>query len=98
MRWFSRAERPSRADSLDSPFAVLIDRLAQDGLTDEAARLNTLLRETAWTTGTEFLGEFGLAMKGMRRAVRKRARPETRAAFNAAARVVRKTWPLMFWF
>lgn len=81
-----------------NPFVVLIDRLAQDGLADEAVRLNELLRQTAWTTGTEFLGEFGLAMKRMRKSVRSRASAETKAAFRSAAKAVRKAWPLMFWF
>ena len=79
------------------PFAVLIDRLAQDGLTEEATRLNVILRQTAWTTGTEFLGAFGSEMKSMRRSVRRRATAETKAAFRSAAKVVKKCWPRIFW-
>ncbi len=85
------------AETQPDPFAVLIDHLAQDGLTDEAARLNVILRQTAWTTGTEFLGAFGLEMKSMRRSVRRRASVETQVAFRSAAKVVKKCWPRMFW-
>ena len=81
-----------------SPFVLLIERLAHDGLTYEAARLDILLHRTAWTTGTEFLGAFGKEMRTMRRSVRLRASDDTKAAFKAAKRAVTKAWPWMFWF
>lgn len=98
MCWLLKTKISRHTETQPDPFAVLIDRLTQDGLTDEAARLNVHLRQTAWTTGTEFLGVFGLEMKNIRKSVRRRASPETKAAFRSAARVVRKAWPLIFWF
>jgi len=89
---------PVAVETKEDHFAVLIDRLRADGLVDEAAELDILLRHMAWTTGTEFLGEFGLAMKKMRRTVRRKAGAETKAAFEEAARAVKKAWPHMFWW
>lgn len=72
-------------------FSVLIECLSKDGLADEARRLNTLVNETAWTTGTEFLGELGLAIKMMRRPVRRYGSAKTKTALRLAAKVVRRT-------
>jgi len=93
-----RREPVAMETKAEDPFPDLIDRLRQDGLIDEANTLNVLLREMAWTTGTEFLGEFGLAMKKMRKTVRRCASAETKAAFKASAKVVRRAWPQMFWW
>ena len=98
MRFFCRGEASQKDPAQTDPFVVLIDQLRQDGLIEEADRLNVHLRETAWTTGTEFLGEFGLEMKRMRKSVRRLASAETKATFRAAARVIKKTWPHLFWF
>jgi hypothetical protein len=76
-----------------SPFAILIDYLKQDGLAADAEQLNTLLRESAWTTGSEFLGEFGLRMKELKTAQWHRMNPKTRASFRSAARAIMKVWP-----
>ena len=98
MSWFFGGKTSRHVATQPEPFAALIDCLAQDGLADEAAKLNVVLRETAWTTGTEFIGAFGLQMRSMRRSIRRRASAETKAAFRSAAKVVRGVWPLMFWF
>jgi hypothetical protein len=74
-------------------FAVLIGRMKHDGLVDEAERLDSLLCKTAWTTGSEFLGEFGHAMKKIKRASWKRMNDSTRTAFKSAARTILKAWP-----
>jgi len=62
MCWFLTTKTARRTETQSDPFAALVDHLVQDGLSDEAARLNVLLRQTAWTKGTEFLSAFGLAM------------------------------------
>ncbi len=80
-----------------TPLAMLIDHLKEDGLADEAEKLNTLLRKVAWTTGTEFLGEFGLEMKAVKKSSWKRMSAKTKATFASAARLVKKTWPTMFY-
>lgn len=98
MRFLCRLFRRGVAAPADpDPQATLIACLRRDGLHAEAARLHALRFETAWTTGSELLGEFGLAMKAMRRTVRRQGGTQTRAAFAAAKRVVRRAWPQMFW-
>jgi bifunctional pyridoxal-dependent enzyme with beta-cystathionase and maltose regulon repressor activities len=44
----------------------LIERLMASDFVDDAAKLNLLIHETAWTTGSELLGELQLALKDMR--------------------------------
>jgi hypothetical protein len=44
----------------------LIDRLNANQQTDEAAKLDDLLHHTAWTTGSELLGELQIALKDMK--------------------------------
>jgi len=86
-------------DTQNDPFGALIDYLKKDGLNDEAAKLHVLAREMAWTTGTEYLGEFGHAMASMRKVVKHRASAETKVAWRASAKVIRKAWPsLWYWF
>lgn len=76
------------------PFEVAIDCLKKDGLVQEAGRLDSLRHHTAWTTGTEMIGELGLELKRAWPAVKARGSPETRTAFKTAAKLVRKSWSL----
>jgi hypothetical protein len=76
-----------------SPFAILIDYLEEDGLAADAKQLNTLLRDVAWTTGSEFLGEFGLRMKELKTTQWHRMSSKTRASFRSATRAIVKVWP-----
>jgi hypothetical protein len=87
--------RGAAGEKAASPCAALIEALKGDGLLAEAETLDTLLRHTAWTTGTEFLGEFGLAMRKVRASAGRRMSGKTRACYKEAARAVRKAWPLM---
>jgi hypothetical protein len=80
----------------NDPFGLLIDCLKKDGLSDEAAKLHVLRYEMAWTTGTELTGEFGQAMAGMRKAVKRGSSAETKEAWRASAKVIRNAWP-GFW-
>ena len=77
----------------ESPFAILIECLTQDELTDEARELDVLLREVAWTTGSEFLGEFGQKMKEIKTTQWDHMQDGTQAAFTNAAGAVLKVWP-----
>ena len=59
----------SRFKTLDEFYKAidsLIDRLNANKHTDDAAKLNDLLHHTAWTTGSELLGELQLALKDMK--------------------------------
>jgi len=88
-----RGARPPQAPG--DPFETLIVRLRGDGLTAEAAQIHTLRNEMAWTTGSELLGELGLALKRIRKTVRAKASPATKEAFRQGARAVHKTWPFL---
>jgi len=85
------------SDVNNDPFGLLIECLKKDGLDGEAATLHVLRYEMAWTTGTEFTGEFGQAMAGMRKAVKKGASDETKKAWRASGKAVLKVWP-SFWY
>ena len=45
---------------------ALIERLVAEQHDSEAKRLRSLIHETAWTTGSELLGELMLAFKNMK--------------------------------
>ena len=49
-----------------APFDDLIACLRRDGLTKEADLLDQLLHKTAWTTGSELMGELGLVLRKIR--------------------------------
>jgi len=76
-----------------SPYAVLIDCLQQDGLQDDAKELDELLRHIAWTTGSEFLGEFGFRMKRLKETQWDRMSDKTKQSFRIAAKTILKVWP-----
>jgi hypothetical protein len=75
------------------PFQLLVNCLKKDGLLDQANRFDELLNHTAWTTGTEMLGELGMEMKRMWSVVKARGSRETKENFKSAARLVRMSWP-----
>ena len=82
-----------KQDTEPSPFATLIDYMKENGLADEAKKLDTLLREVAWTTGSEFRGEFGFEMKNIKRSSWKRMSEKTKASFKSVAGMILKSWP-----
>jgi len=67
--------------------------MKEDGLAEEAKKLENLLREAAWTTGSEFQGEFGLEMKDIKRSSWKRMSEKTKASFKCVASMILKSWP-----
>lgn len=76
-----------------SIFAVLIESMKEDDLASEANQLDALLRHVAWTTGSEFLGEFGLKMKTLKSAQWNRMSDKTRESFANVAVAILKVWP-----
>jgi len=77
----------------ESPYAVLIDGLQQDGLQTEAQELDDLLRHVAWTTGSEFMGELGARMKKVKAEKWDRMSDGTKQSFRIAAKTILKVWP-----
>jgi hypothetical protein len=75
------------------PFDELIASLRADGLDGEADRLHDLLHKTAWTTGSELVGELGREMKRLEREQGTRFSAATDAKFQAAFKMVRRVWP-----
>jgi len=77
-----------------SPFVTLIDCMKDDGLAAGAKRLDLLLHnKVAWATGSEFQGDFGLEMRGIKRSSWRRMSRKTRVTFGAVADTILKVWP-----
>lgn len=57
--------RFTRLDEFYQAIKALIEWLTREGHSEEAQRLDTLMH-TAWTTGSELLGEIMLVLKGMK--------------------------------
>jgi len=57
-------------------FDTLIAYLRSDGHSETANRLHELLHETAWTSGSELIGELGLAIQGFERTVAEPLSPD----------------------
>jgi hypothetical protein len=74
-------------------FDTLIAQLRAEGHLETALRLHTLLHETAWTTGSELIGELGLVILGFERTVSEPLSPELREALRICMYEVRKVWP-----
>jgi hypothetical protein len=82
-----------KQETKPSPFATLIDCMKEDGLAAEVKKLDDLLREVAWTTGSEFQGEFGLEMKNIKKSSWNRMNEKTKACFKSVADMILKAWP-----
>lgn len=76
----------------DAAFDDLIASLHAEGHDEDAARLDDLLHHTAWTTGSELLGELGLALVAFKQQNR-RLSPALRKQVADCLRIVRLTWP-----
>ncbi|MEN6304939.1 MAG: hypothetical protein ABFD96_19565 [Armatimonadia bacterium] len=72
-----------------APFDDLITQARAEGHTDLADRLDDLLHHTAWTTGTELLGELGLAIRTFQR-TRPRLSPGLRQLVRDCLRSTRR--------
>jgi hypothetical protein len=78
-----------------NPYQQLIESLTDDGLLTPAKKLNCLLCEMTWATGSEFLGAFGSEMENIKQSYWNRMSETTQSSFAASARIVLKTWPKM---
>lgn len=61
----------------DDDFDRLVCSLQQQGLHEPAGCLHELLHETAWTTGSELLGELGLKIREIKKRFKKEMGQET---------------------
>jgi len=82
----------SREQADYEPFDELISQLRAEGFEEVAAKLHTHLHETAWTTGSELLGELGLVLIAFQR-----TQPATSGDLNRhldlCLILVRRVWP-----
>ncbi len=76
------------------PFTELMKSLRAQGLESPAREIQFLM-ETAWTTGTEMLGQLGLAVLRIRKKHRKHLSPESKQLLKACLKDVHRAWPLM---
>ncbi|MEN6548308.1 MAG: hypothetical protein ABFE07_19885 [Armatimonadia bacterium] len=72
-----------------APFDDLIAQARAEGHTAFADRLDDLLHHTAWTTGSELLGELGLAIRKFQR-TRPRLSPGLRQLLRDCLRSTRR--------
>ncbi|MGO9123056.1 MAG: carbamoyl-phosphate-synthetase [Desulfomonilaceae bacterium] len=72
-------------------FRQLIQGLRDEGFEEAAGRLDDLLNHTAWTTGSELLGELGVIIRDF-----ERTRPQTTSSLSAIIKecksVIRGVW------
>lgn len=77
----------------DDVFNRLIEQLRAEGYLEAAERLHFVRYEAVCTTGTELMGELGLAIRDFTR-TRPKMSPELRRRVKAARQRVRRVWPL----
>jgi hypothetical protein len=75
------------------PFDKLIESLRNDGLFEEAYQLNDMLHNTAWTSGSELMGELGLLVKKISEENKRRLSDESRRRIGESLDMVKRVWP-----
>jgi hypothetical protein len=75
--------RFTRLDEFYKAINILIEWLRREGHSEEAQKLDTLMH-TAWTTGSEFLGEIMLALKSMKGSYSPELRKEINECYEFA--------------
>lgn len=78
----------------EDPMRLLEQRLREQGLAAQADRL-AAVAGTAYSSSSELLGDYGLALRQIRSACGRKMDDTTRSAYAAAARAVRAAWPRM---
>ncbi len=73
-------------------FRQLIQGLRDEGFEKAAGRLDFLLHRVAWTTGSELLGELGLAIRDFER-TKPAMTSSLRATLKECKDAVRGAWP-----
>ncbi len=76
-----------------APFDDLIACLRRDGLTQEADWLDQLLHKTAWTTGSELMGELGQALKKIRLKHPSDLTESCKGHLSKSMEMVKRVWP-----
>ena len=62
-------QKTNKFNSLDGFYKAvdsLIEKLNAEGFKEDASKINSLMHETAWTTGSELMGELSIVLKGMK--------------------------------
>jgi hypothetical protein len=77
-----------------NPLHLLEQRLTEQDCARQAERLSAV-STGAYTSSSELLGDYGLAMKTVRAECWRRMDAQTREAYAAAAKAVRAAWPAM---
>lgn len=80
----------------NEPFERLIISLRRDGLSAESDRLNDLIHKVAWTTGSEMIGELGLAVRKIKKEHPKGLSEESKMNIRECLKGVRRIWPRFF--
>jgi hypothetical protein len=75
------------------PFDKLINSLRLDGLLTESDLLLQLINETAWTTGSELIGELGKTITQIRRENRASLSDDSKKHMRDAMEIVKRVWP-----
>ncbi len=78
------------------PFDKLIESLRKDGLAKEADLLNDRLHNTAWTSGSELMGELGQLVNKIGKENKRRLSEESKQCLREAMDMVKRVWP-GFW-
>ena len=73
-------------------FDEVISHLRAEGQDDTADRLHLMLHRTAWTSGSELLGELGLELLKLKRSRDSRSAELNRLIDNCIE-MVRRVWP-----
>ncbi len=73
-------------------FDELIRQRRLEGYVQPAARLHTLLHEVAWTTGSELIGELGLAILAFERSG-PTVSSDLRRLLDSCMSFVGRVWP-----
>ena len=82
---------PSGSDDYDC-FRELIQELRREHFDEVAGRVDSILNDVAWTTGSELVGELGATIRDFERA-QPVVSPSLRSALERCARIVVRVWP-----
>ncbi len=78
---------------LTSELDAVIDRLREYGYAGKAEELRGTVHETAWTSGSEMLGEIGLCLLRIQQSLGREPPAGVSEGLARCLKVVRKTWP-----
>ncbi|MRR17817.1 MAG: hypothetical protein EG826_15320 [Deltaproteobacteria bacterium] len=78
------------------PFERLIVTLRDDGLLAESDLLYDMIHKTAWTTGSELIGELGKSIRKIRKENINRLSADSIKNIKESMKMVKEVWP-GFW-